>query len=114
MRLGTGRETPALPISSEPGSHRLVTAAARPGSESCTRRGEYGDFRGFARREPPDGTPRARLPPISMRRIIGHVLQLHLGPFFLGFSVVTFLLTTDFLLEYLDLLINKGVPAVAV
>lgn len=44
-----------------------------------------------------------------MRRILAHVLRLHVGPFLLGFSVVTFLLTTDFLLEYLDLLINKGV-----
>ncbi len=49
-----------------------------------------------------------------MRRILAHVLRLHLGPFFLGFSVVTFLLTTDFLLEYLDLLINKGVAPLVV
>src|ERR1051326_739649 len=49
-----------------------------------------------------------------MARIVRHVLQLHLWPFLLGFTVVTFLLTTDFLLEYLDLLINKGVGAWAV
>ncbi len=49
-----------------------------------------------------------------MRRLLAHVLGLHAGPFLLGFSVVTFLLTTDFLLEYLDLLINKGVGPLVV
>ncbi len=49
-----------------------------------------------------------------MRRIVTHVLSLHLGPFIMGFSVVTFMLTTDFLLDYLDLLINKGVGALVV
>jgi lipopolysaccharide export system permease protein len=46
-----------------------------------------------------------------MRRITLYILWLHTGPFLLGFSVVTFLLTTDFLLDYLDLLINKGISA---
>ncbi len=46
-----------------------------------------------------------------MTRIVAYVLRQHFGPFLLGFGVVTFLLTTDFLLDYLDMLINKGIPA---
>ena len=40
-----------------------------------------------------------------------YVLREHLVPFVMGFSVLTFLLTMDFLFDYLDLLIGKGIPA---
>ncbi len=43
-----------------------------------------------------------------------YVLREHLMPFVMGFSVVTFLLTMDFLFDYLDLLIGKGIPALIV
>ncbi|KPJ61419.1 MAG: hypothetical protein AMJ46_01660 [Latescibacteria bacterium DG_63] len=43
-----------------------------------------------------------------------YVLREHLMPFAMGFSVVTFLLTMDFLFDYLDLLIGKGIPALIV
>ena len=33
------------------------------------------------------------------------------GPFLLGFGIITFLLTMDMLLDLLDLLISKGIPA---
>jgi lipopolysaccharide export system permease protein len=43
-----------------------------------------------------------------------YVLREHLIPFVMAFSVVTFLLTMDFLFDYLDLLIGKGIPALIV
>ncbi|UCF77772.1 MAG: LptF/LptG family permease [Candidatus Eiseniibacteriota bacterium] len=43
-----------------------------------------------------------------------YVLREHLIPFIMGFSVVTFLLTMDFLFDYLDLLIGKGIPVLIV
>lgn len=39
-----------------------------------------------------------------------YILREHVRPFFLGFGVVTFLLTMDFLFDYIDLLVSKGVP----
>ncbi|MDI6808987.1 MAG: LptF/LptG family permease [Candidatus Eisenbacteria bacterium] len=38
------------------------------------------------------------------------VLKDHLLPFILGFSVVVFLLSMDFLFDYLDLILGKGIP----
>lgn len=43
-----------------------------------------------------------------------YVIRSLLWPSFLGFFVVTFLLTTDFLLDYLDLFIGKGIPFLTV
>jgi lipopolysaccharide export system permease protein len=40
-----------------------------------------------------------------------YVLKEHISPFFMGFGVVTFILTLDLLYDYLDLLIGKGVAA---
>jgi len=44
-----------------------------------------------------------------------YVLREHVSPFLMGFAVVTFILTMDFLFDYLDLLLNKGIslPVVA-
>jgi lipopolysaccharide export system permease protein len=43
-----------------------------------------------------------------------YVLREHISPFFMGFGVVTFILTLDLLYDYLDLLIGKGVAPVKV
>jgi lipopolysaccharide export system permease protein len=43
-----------------------------------------------------------------------YILRQHLVPFVLGFGVVTFVFEMDVLFDYLDLLINRGVPAPAV
>lgn len=40
-----------------------------------------------------------------------YILREHLVPFLIGFAVVTFLLSMDFLFDYMDLFITKGVPA---
>jgi lipopolysaccharide export system permease protein len=40
-----------------------------------------------------------------------YILKSMIGPFWLGFGVITFLLTMDMLLDLLDLLISKGIPA---
>jgi lipopolysaccharide export system permease protein len=39
-----------------------------------------------------------------------YILRQHLVPFLIGFGVVTFLLSMDFLFDYMDLFITKGVP----
>jgi len=39
-----------------------------------------------------------------------YILRLHLVPFLLGFGVVTFVLVMDALFDYLDLVLNRGVP----
>jgi len=39
-----------------------------------------------------------------------YILRLHLVPFLLGFGVVTFVLVMDVLFDYLDLVLNRGVP----
>ena len=44
-----------------------------------------------------------------MRLLHSYVLRLHLVPFLLGFSVVTFILVMDVLFDYLDLMVNRGV-----
>jgi lipopolysaccharide export system permease protein len=46
-----------------------------------------------------------------MRTLERYVLREHISPFFMGFGVVTFILTLDLLYDYLDLLIGKGVAA---
>jgi lipopolysaccharide export system permease protein len=43
-----------------------------------------------------------------------YILRQHLVPFLLGFGVVTFVFEMDVLFDYLDLVINRGVPAPAV
>ena len=43
-----------------------------------------------------------------------YILKQHLVPFLLGFGVVTFVFEMDVLFDYLDLVINRGVPAPAV
>jgi lipopolysaccharide export system permease protein len=43
-----------------------------------------------------------------------YVLREHISPFFMGFGVVTFILTLDLLYDYLDLLIGKGVAPLKV
>ena len=46
--------------------------------------------------------------------LVRYILREHVRPFFLGFGVVTFLLTMDFLFDYLDLFLNKGIPLLTV
>jgi lipopolysaccharide export system permease protein len=43
-----------------------------------------------------------------------YILKQHLVPFLLGFGVVTFIFEMDVLFDYLDLVINRGVPIPAV
>jgi lipopolysaccharide export system permease protein len=43
-----------------------------------------------------------------------YVLRLHLVPWLLGFGVVTYLLQLDFLVDIMDLLVARGIPARAV
>jgi lipopolysaccharide export system permease protein len=43
-----------------------------------------------------------------------YILRQHLVPFLLGFGVVTFIFEMDVLFDYLDLIINRGVPPLAV
>lgn len=45
-----------------------------------------------------------------MRILRSYILGLHLVPFLLGFGVVTFILEMDVLFDYLDLVVNRGVP----
>ena len=49
-----------------------------------------------------------------MRTLRLYVLRLHLVPWLLGFGVVTYLLQLDFLVDIMDLLIGRGIPARAV
>jgi lipopolysaccharide export system permease protein len=49
-----------------------------------------------------------------VRILPSYILRLHLVPFLLGFGVVTFVFEMDVLFDYLDLVINRGVPAGAV
>jgi hypothetical protein len=50
----------------------------------------------------------------AVRILPSYILRLHLVPFLLGFGVVTFVFEMDVLFDYLDLVINRGVPAPAV
>jgi lipopolysaccharide export system permease protein len=49
-----------------------------------------------------------------VRILPSYILRQHLVPFLLGFGVVTFVFEMDVLFDYLDLIINRGVPALAV
>src|SRR5262249_56548344 len=49
-----------------------------------------------------------------VRILPSYILRQHLVPFLLGFGVVTFVFEMDVLFDYLDLVINRGVPAPAV
>lgn len=49
-----------------------------------------------------------------MRLLERYVLREHLLPFLLGFSVVTAVLILDFLFDYLDLIVTKGIPGLIV
>ena len=49
-----------------------------------------------------------------MRRLERYVLGEHLLPFLLGFSVVTLVIILDFLFDYLDLIVGKGIPPMIV
>ena len=49
-----------------------------------------------------------------MRILPNYILRQHLVPFLLGFGVVTFVFEMDVLFDYLDLVINRGVPVPAV
>ncbi len=49
-----------------------------------------------------------------MRILPWYILRQHLVPFLLGFGVVTFILEMDVVFDYLDLIINRGVPVLAV
>ena len=46
-----------------------------------------------------------------MRTLRLYVLRLHLVPWLLGFGVVTYLLQLDFLVDMMDLLVGRGIPA---
>src|SRR5262247_837026 len=43
-----------------------------------------------------------------------YILRQHLVPFLLGFGVVTFVFEMDVLFEYLDMVLNRGVPPLIV
>ncbi len=49
-----------------------------------------------------------------MKILPWYILRQHLVPFLIGFGVVTFVFEMDVLREYLDLIINRGVPVLAV
>jgi lipopolysaccharide export system permease protein len=49
-----------------------------------------------------------------VRILQSYILRQHLVPFLLGFGVVTFVFEMDVLFDYLDLIINRGVPPLAV
>jgi len=49
-----------------------------------------------------------------VRLLRSYILRLHLVPFLLGFGVLTFLMVMDTLFDYLDLIVNRGVPAFTV
>lgn len=50
----------------------------------------------------------------AVRILPWYILRQHLVPFLLGFGVVTFIFEMDVLFDYLDLVINRGVPVQAV
>lgn len=50
----------------------------------------------------------------TVRILPWYILRQHLVPFLLGFGVVTFIFEMDVLFDYLDLVINRGVPVTAV
>ncbi len=46
-----------------------------------------------------------------MRILSRYILREHIGPFFFGLAVITFILIVDFILEIADLIIGRGVRA---
>jgi lipopolysaccharide export system permease protein len=46
-----------------------------------------------------------------MRILNRYILKEHIGPFLFGFSVVTFVLVMDFIIDIMDLIIDKGLSA---
>ena len=59
----------------------------------------------------PRETPTTTRPERRMRILERYVLREHLYPFLIGFSVVIFLLTLDFMFDLVDLAIGKGIGA---
>ena len=55
-----------------------------------------------------------RSPRAPMNRFARYVLRLHLVPLVIGFGIITFIFSLDFLFEYVDLLVTKGVPPLVV
>jgi len=49
-----------------------------------------------------------------VRLLRSYILRLHLVPFLLGFGVITFLLVMDTIFDYLDLIVNRGLPVLTV
>lgn len=50
----------------------------------------------------------------AVRILHTYILKQHLVPLLLGFGVVTFILEMDVLFDYLDLVVNRGVPPLVV
>ncbi len=50
----------------------------------------------------------------AVRILHTYILRQHLVPLLLGFGVVTFILEMDVLFDYLDLVVNRGVPSLVV
>src|SRR6185436_13298092 len=88
----------ALPGNRGRASHRISRPGA--GQSLATAQGARSAGRGVV-----SGT--VRILPMYIRRQ-------HLVPFLLGFGVVTFIFEMDVLFDSLDLIINRGVPALAV
>ncbi|HVP37866.1 MAG TPA: LptF/LptG family permease [Candidatus Saccharimonadales bacterium] len=49
-----------------------------------------------------------------MNRFARYVLRLHVVPLVVGFGVITVIFALDFLFEYVDLIVSKGVPPLVV
>jgi len=47
--------------------------------------------------------------PMKIRILDRYILASHIGPYFFGLTIITFIFVTDFILRYLDLFIGKGV-----
>lgn len=46
--------------------------------------------------------------------IYRYILKEHIGPFFFGLAIITFVLIMDFLLELMNLIIGKGISLLTV
>ncbi|MBD3163076.1 MAG: LptF/LptG family permease, partial [Candidatus Eisenbacteria bacterium] len=60
------------------------------------------------------GAPRGRRSADSVTILQRYILRSLFWPSLIGLGVVTFLLSTDFLLDYIDLFIGKGIPLLTV
>ncbi|MGB2696241.1 MAG: LptF/LptG family permease [Candidatus Zixiibacteriota bacterium] len=47
----------------------------------------------------------------NMKILYGYILREHVGPFFFGLAVITFVLIMDFILEIINLVVAKGLSA---